>query len=189
MGTALQSWNSGPAAQLGIRSLAWSFSVHSTAHARMVKLYQIYCKLQYKEATDRASWMQTQWISKLGTRPRCQTSLRRHLHPSQDIQILLGILLCPRHFSFRTKGALRGQYVAALEIGSNGEKLCSNDCHGACRMGFSHPSSVEGAANFAAFLRCLPSRISCFELPATVRAARCNVPKLAVVIHVRSQSS
>ncbi len=43
-----------------------------------------------------------------------------------------------RHFSFRTKGALRGQYVAALEIGSNGEKLYSNDCHGACRMGFSH---------------------------------------------------
>ena len=42
-----------------------------------------------------------------------------------------------RHFSFRTKGA-PGQYVATPETGSNGEKLYSNDCHGACRMGFSH---------------------------------------------------
>ena len=34
-----------------------------------------------------------------------------------------------RHFSLRTKGALRGQYVAALETGSYAEKLIPNDHH------------------------------------------------------------
>ena len=100
-------------------------------------------------------------------------------------------ILTWRHFSFRTKGALRGQYVAAPETGSNGEKKYSNDYHGASRMGFSHPSSIEGAANFAAFLRCLPA--SGVELLATVRAVKvfCICIQLAIsgwVVHCSASS-